>query len=526
MYSRKRTVDDIHIFLLVHKESQRILDGNRLAKNYFGWEEEPPQLMDIFPKLEIIRNPIQNLDEEESIRLYGVSSVKATGENFLCDIEISYTDKSQHLVFISIKDRAIEEDRGLLEVVDLVDNPVVVFDLDEGFTVHFGSYKFYQSLRQTKKTFQESYNSQYGNFLDDLHRVAFSKSIHSQLARGSECHVDLELSHDGHYYHLFYFNGFQSQVDGRLYGVLISLRNPSDLVKKIQYDQQFLDVIQEFSKDLLFRMDVKERSLVHRGDLGKFDGLLPEMENIPESMAENQLIHPEDVEGYQAFMYRMIHGQGATYEARLRLISGKYEKYRFQGKPLFDNEGKTVQVVGRMENIQKLVDIEQRANYDSLTATLDKESFEDLLENILSRAVQNERHGLLLLKFDDFSGLNAKLGEKFGDFFLEVAGRRIINNTRNLDKVSRLGAAQFAVFFHHTPSHAMVLERANMILHAMRRVFSDGETEISVNTSIGVAVCPDHGESYRELYNKAAMALARSQYLGGDVATLYHEDLE
>ncbi len=525
MNFEKRAVEGIYIFLLVDKEKGRVLDGNRLAKNYYCWAEEPPALEDIFMKVDSIENPLENLEEEESMRLYGITSVKATGEKFLCDIELCYTDKEKKLVFLVIKDRMVDSNQSLLEVVELVDNPVVVLNLDQKLTVQFGSYKFYQSIRQTKKGFQETYDGSYGNFLEGMRGVAFSKTVQQQLSRGAECHVDIEISYDGYYYHLFYLNAFQSQVDGRLYGVLIRLRNPSVLVKRIAYDQQFIDVIQEFSKDLLFRVDVVGKTLLHRGDVSKFHGLLPEMEDFPESIGDSGWIHPEDLEFYTASIYRMMHGQGADCELRVQLKCGKYEKYRLQGKPLFNDEGKAVQLVGRMENIQKYTEIVESANYDRLTGTLDESSFQDLVGNILSRAVQYERHGLLILEFEEISAINGKFGVEFGDFLLEAVGRRIVNSTRNLDKIGRLGGSKFGVFFHHVPSESALLERGNSILHAMGREFHNGTHGYQLNCRVGIAMSPQHGETYGELWNKATLALSYAASHEG-LANLYQYDFE
>lgn len=524
MHFESRNLEAVYIFLLIHKESNRILEGNRLAKNYYFSDDEPPQLADIFENIETIRNPLNNMEEEESIRLYGVPSIKGTGERFTCDIELCYTDKAENLVLLVIKDRVMDQNHELMEVVELMDNPVLVLGAEDQFKIHYGNYKFYQSMRQTKEGFQEKYQNSFSKFLGK--EVAFSQRIKQQLGEKSECYVDIELSYGRDYYHLFYYTAFLSKFDGRLYGVLVRIRNQSDLMKKIEYDQQYIDIIQEFSKDLLFRVDIQKRTLVHRGDVSYFQGLYSEMEGYPGCMAETKLIHPEDVDGYLAFANRMIHGQGASYEARLLLKSGVYEKFSFQGKPIFDTMGKNVQIVGRMENIQKYVEIEKRASYDSLTATLDKNSFQDLVGNILDRAVQKDKYALLLLDFEDFSEINQSMGEDFGDFLLEVAGRRVINSTRNMDKVGRLAGAKFLVFFHHVPNQAAVMERANAILHTLRREFHNGAKRCSLQTSVGVALYPDHGTNYCELFEKAEKALCRAHYLGADMASMYTEELE
>lgn len=526
MHLEKTLAEDIYMFLLVHKESNRILDGNRLAKNYYYLEEEPPQLMDIFTDVDMIRDPMSNLLEEEGMRLFGILSQKKNGEKFVCDIEMCYTDKSQHLVVLIIKDRGGEDSKAVGEVVELVDNPVVVLDLDKLLTVHYASYKFYHSIRSNKKAFHEEHGGSYLSLFDEVRQVAFGNAVREQLASGTECHAEIEMSYDGQYYHLFHLEGFRSKVDGRLYAVLISIRNQSELLKKIEFDQQYIEIIQGFSKDLLFHIDIEKRMLSHRGDVSEFDGLLPEMPSFPESMMESGLIDPVDKEGYLAFVEQMIHGQGAVYEIRLRMTSGEYENFRLEGKPLFDESGRPVQILGRIENIQKIMEIEENANYDRLTSALSLESFQDLVGHMIGRSVQKDRYAVLTLEFDAFDGLIGEMGQEFADFVLEVAGRRITNSIRNMDKVGRLVDGKFSIFFHYAPNGESVMDRANSILHAVHREFSDGTKKYMVKSSLGVALYPDHGRSLEELLEKSGLALARARYLGSDVAAMYHRDLE
>lgn len=518
--------DDIYLYLIVNRKTHTILDSNHLAKNYYYSEEKAPDLFDLFPDHEILSNPLSNLDEEESVRLFGVPSKKVTGETFICDVEICYTDRVDDIIFFVIKDRKKDKDSDLNDLVELIDNPVFVLNWNEHFTVRYGNYKFYQCIRQTKRSFHEKFHSSYVALLDNSRKIAFAKAVFQQLQESRECHVDIEVTYDEEYYHLYHFNAFHSSFDGKLYGVLISVRNQSDLMKKIEYDQQYIDIMQEFSKDLLFRIDVQKKLLIHRGVVSHFQDLTSEMENFPESIRDKKWIHPEDLEGYIVFAEQMMHGQGAVYDVRFQLTNGNYEKYRLQGKPLFDEKGKAVQVIGKAENIQHYVEIESKAYYDKVTATLDKQSFYELVNNILSRSVQKDRFALLFLEFDEFTMVREKMGDHFADFVLEVAGRRILNSTRNLDKVGRVGSAEFVIFFHHAPNDKAILDRAEAVLHSLRRDFHDGALTHSLVASIGIAVYPNHGRTFEELFKKADRALTRSKYLGKDIAKLYSEDLE
>lgn len=512
---------DIFIYLLVNQRSFEILDYNDLAKEYYFDGETLPDLKELFEEQEAFISAVENFGLEKSYSLRNLTSYRENGEVFLCDIDICFVDVEEELAFLVIKDKAKDNDPELTSLLDLSENPIVVLENNDDFTISFANYRFYQFIRKTPKRFLEELGASCVKMLAAPRRESFRQVIIKQLEQSNECNADIELNFEDDLFQLFHLNAFKSRVNGKLYGVLISVKKQSELMKKIEFDQQFFDIMQEFSKDLLFHIDIKKKTLLHRGDVSNFVDLYPIIDNFPESMRDNRLLHPDDLEGYIAFAYRLMSGLNAACELRFQLKSGNYDKYRLQGKVLFDIQGNPLQVVGKSENIQKYVEIETRANYDSLTTTLNKLSFRELVEANLERAVQTDRFALLFIDFDDFKGVNDTMGHKFGDFLLEVTGKRIINAVRNHDRVGRVGGDEFVVFFQHAPSAEAVLERAEAILYTLRRPFNDGELSYSMKASIGVALYPSHGTTYEELYDHSDVALYRSKARGKDVATIY-----
>lgn len=515
----------IYAYLLVDRTSTKILDANLLARTFYKNHSQYPTLDSIFaPSLEAdsLSKVVKNLDTQGSVVLDKVFSIKASDETFPCHIEICKVTET--LLFLVIKENSKIKDVQMGELVELTDNPIFVLEHDENLTVTYGNTRCYNSIRMDKDSFACQMNSSFLHLLPPDKREKFLETVNTELERYSECDVDIELTFDGEYYQLFRFNAYKSVLDNKLYGVLISVKKQSDLMKKIEYDQQYFDIMQKFSKDLLFRIDVKKSTLVHRGDISKFVGLLPEMDRFPESIRECDLIHPEDVEGYISFAYRMMGGAEACYEPRFQFTNGSYEKYRLQGSPLFDSDGNPVQVVGKCENIQKYVEIEAKANYDSLTTTLNKQSFRELVEDLMLRAVERDKFAILFLDLDDFKGVNDKMGHVFGDFLLEAVGKRILNCVRKQDKVGRVGGDEFVIFFQYAPSHESVLERAEAILHSLRREFNHEGKVYKTQASIGVALYPEHGDNFETLYDKADKALYASKTRGKDVTTLYVEE--
>ncbi|MFI3115410.1 MAG: sensor domain-containing diguanylate cyclase [Clostridia bacterium] len=521
MKDKLNLIDDIYACLLIDKKTFEVLDGNKLAKNYYFNDKETAKLEELFLNCDDLKSFFEKKGEEFSKYLSDFTSVKYGLEQFLCDIEICYCSES--LVFLVIKEKSSEHNFFVEELVELDNNPVFVVDPENKYELNYFNDHFLEAVQMMEFNFSSTSNISFLSLLQENRVKAFTHDIDNQLEKNNECDTDIEITLDGHYFQMFRFNALKSHIDGKLYGVLISIKKQSELMKKIEYDQQYFNIMQEFSKDLLFRIDIQKKTLVHRGDISKFIDLRSEMENFPECIRVTRLVHPDDLEGYIAFCYRMMHGASAVFEPRFQFKNGVYEKYRLQGKPLFSENGEPVQVVGKSENIQKYIEIEAKANYDSLTSTLNKQSFREVVENMLNRSVEKDKFALLFLDFDNFKKVNDTMGHAFGDFLLEVTGKRIQNSIRSHDKIGRVGGDEFVIFFQHAPSEESTLERAEAILHSLRREYSDGDLTYSIRASIGIAMFPQDGTTYDELYQCADVALYKSKERGKDVASLYSQ---
>ncbi len=512
----------IYAYLLIDYLTSEILDGNKLARTFYSTPNGYPPLERLFTSTsdgESISSILKTIPISASSILTNVTSIKADGTSFLCNIELCKVDDS--ILFLVVKENSEVKDLQITEIVEITDNPIFRLEHDNRFTTTYGNTRYYQCTRMKKEIGSDEKDNSFLALLEADQQLAFSQKVEQQLERQGECDINLELHIDSEYVSLYRFNAFQSIIDKKLYGVLISVKKQSELLKKIEYDQQYFEVMQKYSKDLLFRIDVKKRTLVHRGDISMLVDLLPEMTGFPESVRKTRLVHPDDLEGYIAFSYLLMNGTEASFEPRFQFTNGTFEKYRLQGTPMYDSEGNTVQVVGKCENIQKFVEIETRANFDSLTTTMNKQSFKELVENYLQRAVSSDKFALLFLDLDDFKRVNDTLGHVFGDFLLEALAKRILNCIRSRDRVGRVGGDEFVIFFQFAPNRETVQERAEAILHSLRREFTYGEERCKIKASIGISLYPEHGDTFDKLYHIADKALYQSKAKGKDVATVW-----
>ncbi|MBX9246322.1 EAL domain-containing protein [Actinotalea ferrariae] len=157
---------------------------------------------------------------------------------------------------------------------------------------------------------------------------------------------------------------------------------------------------------------------------------------------------------------------------------------------------------------------------DALTGLPNRRMLLDRLDRAVASAGRTPGAGagigILLLDVDRFKDINDSLGHDRGDELLVQVATRLMEAFRGRDLVARLGGDEFAVLLPGVTSVA----DAETLAHRARGVFTEpfvlGGMSVHVETSIGVAVLPDHADDARSLMRRAdvAMYTAKQHRLG------------
>ncbi len=170
--------------------------------------------------------------------------------------------------------------------------------------------------------------------------------------------------------------------------------------------------------------------------------------------------------------------------------------------------------------------LERAAQYDSLTGLAGRALFHDRLEHAVARARRDGgRFALLCIDLDGFKPINDGHGHPVGDLVLQSTARRIHKHVREADTTARLGGDEFAVILESPCDAPCALEVGRKLAAILARPLSQGDRQLQVGASIGVAVFPDHGGSAAELLACADAAMHIAKRDGGHQAQL-HGDLE
>jgi diguanylate cyclase len=162
---------------------------------------------------------------------------------------------------------------------------------------------------------------------------------------------------------------------------------------------------------------------------------------------------------------------------------------------------------------------------DPLTGLPNRRLFNDRLDRA---AAVSARSGLplalLLLDVDRFKDVNDTLGHPRGDALLvEVAGR-LRRTIRDADTVARLGGDEFAILLPVVESVLAAETFAQRVREVFDEPFDLEGMLLHVDSSVGLAVLPEHADDVTSLMARADIAMYTAKASGVGVATYSGQD--
>ncbi|WP_245502293.1 bifunctional diguanylate cyclase/phosphodiesterase [Bradyrhizobium betae] len=167
------------------------------------------------------------------------------------------------------------------------------------------------------------------------------------------------------------------------------------------------------------------------------------------------------------------------------------------------------------------------AQHDLLTGLANRAVFSEKLDEAARRL---ERHGstftVLMLDLDRFKAVNDTLGHAAGDQLLVEVARRLQSSLRDTDVLARLGGDEFAIIQENEKNQSEgAIGLALRIIDLIEQPFDLGGNRVSVGTSIGIALAPEHGSDAEALLKKADIALYATKSAGRNDYRIFQSDM-
>ncbi len=167
------------------------------------------------------------------------------------------------------------------------------------------------------------------------------------------------------------------------------------------------------------------------------------------------------------------------------------------------------------------------ARHDWLTDLPNRMQFRDVLNDALIGVnCSNDKIALISIDLDQFKAVNDTLGHPAGDELLCAVSARLRNCVRKTDIVARLGGDEFAIIRSSVAGRKGLSALATRIIDSLSEPFRIGDDMVTIGTSVGIAIAPDHGTDFDTLLKCADMALYRAKSDGRGTHRFFEQAMD
>ncbi len=187
------------------------------------------------------------------------------------------------------------------------------------------------------------------------------------------------------------------------------------------------------------------------------------------------------------------------------------------------------EIVGRVWSFSDITELRQSeetirhlAYHDALTDLPNRSLFSDRLTVALAQARRTGQGlAIMFLDIDLFKRINDTLGHSAGDELLREIALELDALVREGDTVARAGGDEFTLLLTGVSDREEIETIAGRVLETVGRPRTISRQEVTVTTSIGVALFPHDGADAQTLLRNADTAMYRAKQHGRDNYQVY-----
>lgn len=232
-----------------------------------------------------------------------------------------------------------------------------------------------------------------------------------------------------------------------------------------------------------------------------------------------KIIYPEDIQVWKDDIQTVLNGEKDEHNLEYRLVN-KYEEIVWiscRGKAYVSDDKKTIIMVGRIKNIG------EKNKFDVITGTWNREQFEYRMNYIIKEKIYASG-AMFIMDIDNFKNINEKYGHSYGDKVLRAIATEVLEYLPKDIRLYRLDGDEFAFFY------PMCNKETIEALYEKIQLYTNTQHEIESNkyyctVTAGVAMYPDDGENYLDLFKHADIALDIAKMGGKNRMKFFSKEL-
>ena len=393
---------------------------------------------------------------------------------------------------------------------------------DEKLTLLQMNKGFLSMLGYTQQDIEEKFQNSFWEMIEQRDREVTLAEVQRQMALGPDKELEYRMTcKDGRTIWVLDKGHLLHDEEGNQYFccVLVDVTRSKELEEKLRLSLERHQIIMDQTTDILFEWDIQADTMIFSGNWEKKFGCPPVTQHVSRLFWQAPYILPEDQPLFTKLLSRIRGGEHYA-EEEIRIINGKQNAVwcRIRITGLTDKTGRAVRAVGAILDIdaekKKAQNLMERAQRDMLTKLYNKGSSQEYIQAVLANNVPGKMAALMIIDLDNFKHMNDTMGHLFGDALLSEVAHSIQKQFRSEDIVGRVGGDEFLVFLGQIPNAALAEQKAVQVMKAIGEMAVQELTEVELSCSIGIAIYPECGHTYHELFQRADQALYRAKNQG------------
>ncbi len=182
-----------------------------------------------------------------------------------------------------------------------------------------------------------------------------------------------------------------------------------------------------------------------------------------------------------------------------------------------------IAVETRDVNSDKNLKLFEETREDSLTKLINKAYSTQMISNAIKRSGKG---CLMIVDIDNFKSVNDTMGHFFGDQMIVSVANGLKKVFRAGDIIGRIGGDEFIVYLDGVADGSVIQKKAEAVCDTVCSIYTGQSDKVKISASVGIAVIPDDGTEYNDIFKKADHALYYTKNLGKNGYSFYDRDNE
>ena len=239
-------------------------------------------------------------------------------------------------------------------------------------------------------------------------------------------------------------------------------------------------------------------------------------------------VHPDDILAIEKeFKHASQAAHRLAFEVRIKEDNGRRYRWHAVRMVLLEDVddviyvGRTVLIDSRKHKESELT---IKARQDPLTGLLNKVVAKENIENYIKHNPDAEA-AMIVFDIDKFKSFNDTFGHLFGDEVIKECANCLRRAFARDSFVGRIGGDEFIVFIKDLSDISNIVQRMGRLRDSVASITLGQRTNIGITCSIGIALYPDMGQTYDELFKCADMALYSVKSRGRNNYAFYTDEI-